>query len=382
MIRVALLANYVADRQPSMLRFARMLHDELESRGVEVQTWHPPSLIGGGNGADGAVQKWLRYVDKYIFYPPRLSRAAARDAAGSTVIHVCDHSNAIYMRQLRGQPHVVTCHDLIAVRSALGEFPGAPTRWTGRHLQRLILNGLRQASQIVCDSHATRDDVRRLVHDEAGERVIHPGLALAFRPLSADDASARLARVRVPARFLLHVGGSQWYKNRAGLLDLYAALVARMPAAAPLVLVGKPLTPPEADRLTAHQLQNRVMTITSIADDDLAALYSTAEILLFPSLVEGFGWPVLEAMACGGRVVASNRAPMTEVGGDAATYFDPDDPASAAAIVASVLSESESDRRSRVAAGLARASAFSSGAMADAYLAVYHDALTRRSRAA
>jgi glycosyltransferase involved in cell wall biosynthesis len=381
-MRVVLLANYVADRQPSMLRFARLLHDELVLRGVEVEMWHPPPLIGGRSQADGALHKWLGYLDKYLLYPPRLSRSAGQERAGSTVVHICDHSNAVYLSWLRSVAHVVTCHDLIAVRSALGEFPHAPTRWTGRYLQRMILNGLRQSSRIVCDSEATRDDVRRLVGAGVGEQVIGPGVARPFRQVSREQAAARLAHLRVPARFLLHVGGSQWYKNRRGLLDLYAALVARMPTAPSLVLVGKPLTHAEAEPLTAHPLGNRVTIIPAIADEDLAALYSSAELLVFPSLIEGFGWPILEAMASGCRVVATGRPPMTEIAGDAATYLDPGDPRSAAAIVESVLLESTIDRQKRIAAGLAHASRFSVAAMADAYLTVYHDAIERRSHAA
>src|SRR6185436_11319200 len=170
-----------------------------------------------------------------------------------TVVHICDHSNAMYAQWLRGIPHVVTCHDLIAVRSALGEFPAAPTRWTGRRLQAMVRRGLQQADRIVCDSDATRRDVQRIVR--AGEyTVIHPGVSRAFKRIDADEALSRLERLEpaggdaagwrraISAPYLLHVGGNQWYKNRAGLIESYAALVARMPAAPPLVVVGKPLT--------------------------------------------------------------------------------------------------------------------------------------------
>jgi glycosyltransferase involved in cell wall biosynthesis len=295
---------------------------------------------------------------------------------------VCDHSNAMYVPWIRDVPHVVTCHDLIAVRRALGDFPGERTSWTGRRLQRAIRRGLQGAARIVCDSEATRQDVRRLVRSSAGDAVIFPGVAPAFRPMTRDDADARVTRLGLPRSFLLHVGGSQWYKNRAGLLDLYAALVTRLPSVPPLVLVGKPLTPAETGALAAGQLRDRVVTAAASADEDLAALYSAADVLLFPSIVEGFGWPVLEAMACGCRVVTSDRAPMTEVGGEAATYINPRDPSSAAAIVDAVLREPASERHARITAGLARAARFSSRAMADAYLAIYRDAHVHRSDAA
>jgi len=137
-----------------------------------------------------------------------------------------------------------------------------------------------------------------------------------------------------------------------------------------------------AQIIAARSLRGQVVALPVIGDRELAALYSRATLLLFPSLAEGFGWPVLEAMACGCRVVTSGRAPMTEVGGDVATYIDPENPTTAAAVVQAVLAEPDAERRRRVDDGLSRASKFNSGAMAHAYLSVYHDIVGRRRTAA
>ena len=155
-----------------------------------------------------------------------------------------------------------------------------------------------------------------------------------------------------------------------------------MPGAPPLVVVGKPLTRELTLAIAARSLQAQVVALPAIGDRELAAVYSRAALLLFPSLAEGFGWPVLEAMACGCRVVTSSRAPMTEVGGDAATYVDPENPKSAAAVVQAVLGEPDAERQAQVNEGLSRAARFNSRAMARAYLSVYHDAVDRRRNAA
>jgi glycosyltransferase involved in cell wall biosynthesis len=390
--RVVLVSNYVADEQPSMQRFADMLHHELTAEGVDVQTWRPAAYVGGRAPVCG-FGKWLGYVDKYLLYPPRLRKGARQNAGAPTVVHVCDHSNAMYVPWLRRIPHVVTCHDLIAVRAALGEFAEERTRWSGRRLQQMIRHGLRQADRIVCDSDATRRDAQRIIR-QTDYAVIPPGVSPMFTRLPADDALKRMEPMRpaacdpatwdriVSGRYLLHVGGNQWYKNRKGLVDTYAALVDRMPGAPPLVIVGKPLTRELTLAMAARSLQERVVALPAIGDRELAAFYSRASVLLFPSLAEGFGWPVLEAMACGCRVVTSSRAPMTEVGGDAATYIDPENPKSAAAVVEAVLREPEAERRARVTEGLSRASRFNSRAMARAYLSVYHDAVDHRRNAA
>ena len=391
-LRVVLVANYVADEQRSMQRFADMLHSELTAEGVDVQTWRPPAYVGGRAPARG-LGKWLGYVDKYVLYPPRLRSGARHHAGTPTVVHVCDHSNAMYVPWLRRIPHVVTCHDLIAVRAALGEFPAERTRWSGRRLQQMIRRGLRQADRIVCDSDATRRDAQRIIRQDE-YAVIHPGVSPIFTRVQADEALKHMEPMRpatcdpatwgriVSGPYLLHVGGNQWYKNRPGLLDTYAALVDLVPGAPPLVIVGKPLSRELTLAIAARSLQRQVVALPAIGDRELAAVYSRAALLLFPSLAEGFGWPVLEAMACGCRVVTSSRAPMTEVGGDAATYIDPENPKSAAAVVQTVLREPEAERRTRTHEGLSRASRFNSRAMAHAYLSVYHAAVDRRRNAA
>jgi glycosyltransferase involved in cell wall biosynthesis len=100
-------------------------------------------------------------------------------------------------------------------------------------------------------------------------------------------------------------------------------------------------------------------------------LYSHAAGLIFPSLQEGFGWPILEAQACGCPVFTSNRAPMTEVGGDAAVYFDPTNPQAAAQVIAAAM-----NRRNEIKMlGLRNVSRFSAEAMLDGYLASYQKAL-------
>jgi glycosyltransferase involved in cell wall biosynthesis len=186
-------------------------------------------------------------------------------------------------------------------------------------------------------------------------------------------------RTIVPGRYLLHVGGNQWYKNRSGLIAIYAALVEADVDVPSLLLVGKPASKELRDAIVDRGLGHRVLEVPDVADADLAAIYASASLLLFPSLAEGFGWPVLEAMACGCRVVVSNRAPLTEVAGDAAAYIDPEEPGEAAETVREVLAEPERVRAAKILAGLMRASGFTPESMADAYLNVYQGLLASAS---
>ena len=105
-----------------------------------------------------------------------------------------------------------------------------------------------------------------------------------------------------------------------------------------LVMVGKPWTAEMRRFILEHGMSDVTMELTGVDNEDLRALYSTATMMLFPSLQEGFGWPIVEAQACGCPVATSGRSPMDEVGGDAAIYIDPENPESAAAVLKARLS--------------------------------------------
>ena len=354
-MKVLLVSNYLHDRQESMLRFASALHEGLRATGVEVEIARPAVVFGRLWAGASGLGKWLGYLDKFLLFPWRL-RQLARAA---DVVHVCDHSNAMYVPHIAARPHLVTCNDMLAIRSARGEFPQNRTGWLGRLLQRWILAGLRRARRLTCISTATRGDVLRLTgHAETAVSVTYMGQNFAYAPMSV---------ARDGAPYLLHVGGSQWYKNRAGVLAIYAALRARLGENAPrLVLIGAPL----------EAALPGVETRSGVGSEALAALYSGAELLLFPSLEEGFGWPIIEAQACGCRAITTGKAPMTEVGGSAAFYLtDPCDAEAGAALVERVLLQDEAARRTTVDAGIANAARFSTTKMVSEYVAIYRELL-------
>ena len=132
-------------------------------------------------------------------------------------------------------------------------------------------------------------------------------------------------------------------------------------------MVGKPWTHEMREFVSLNALRDRVIELTNITNEDLQVLYSKAIALLFPSLREGFGWPIIEAQACGCPVFTSDRVPMTEVGGNAAIYLDPTDPPGAAAVIANSLDRVPQLRQ----AGLENVKRFSSAAMISSYSSVY-----------
>jgi glycosyltransferase involved in cell wall biosynthesis len=192
------------------------------------------------------------------------------------------------------------------------------------------------------------------------------------------EANAHLGRLGISGAqpFLFHIGGNQWYKNRLGVLHIFSCLLKRNPARdLKLVMAGKPWTQVMCRFVCDNGLELNIVRLTEVSNEELRALYSSAIALLFPSLQEGFGWPIVEAQACGCPVFTSNRAPMNDVGGNAAIYIDPEDAAGAAIIVAENL-HSVSDLRP---ASMKNAARFSTSAMISGYLRLYESLLNENS---
>ena len=362
-----------------MQRYAQMLAAGLPSLGVSVELLKPIPYLGRLKPSAVGIGKWLGYVDKFILFPFDLRRTASRvrSSGKQVVVHICDHSNAMYSLYLDDIPHLVTCHDLLAVRSALGHFPQNRTGWTGRRLQQWITRGLRHATNIVCDSEATRKDLLALGGITPSRAITLPiGLHHPYSPRDkgwVETALAPFPQVERlgPNGYIFNIGGNQWYKNRAGLLRIYFSYI-KQGGRLPLVIAGKALTAELEAMVVARPEGVTVITLGNVSNDELNALYCRAACLLFPSLQEGFGWPVLEALASGCPVVCSDRASLPEVGGEAAVYCDPDDEVEATRRLMALLDEAPQARADRIRAGHLQADRFNTHAMLQPLAAQYH----------
>lgn len=373
-MRVLLVGNYLPDGQRSMQMYAAMLDEGLRARGHEVRLLRPPARLLAGMPNAGTAAKWAGYVDKFVLF-----RSALRAAAGEAeVVHLCDHSNAMYVPLIAGRPHVVTCHDLLAIRSARGHFPQNRVGATGRLFQRMITSGLQQAGSILCVSQKTRDDLERYLDVPASRLHLVPNaLPWPYRPLERGEAQPRLAELGIGAGddYFLHVGGDHWYKNRPAVIAIFAEL-RRLPryARSKLVMAGSALDARLRSAAARQGVADALLEAPGVSHEELQALYCGARALLFPSLEEGFGWPILEAQACGCPVATTARPPMSEVGGGAAILIDPEDAPAAADRIARALSEPGRIREE----GLRNASAHSVSAMLDGCEAIYDEARRRR----
>ena len=396
-MKILLLGNYISDRQESMHRFAALMQSGLIRAGHEVKVLRPPVLLGRFKNGNSGLGKWLGYVDKFVLFPPML-RAKARRA---DLIHICDHSNAMYSSWTGASPCVVTCHDMLAVRGALGEQTDCPASFAGRRLQHWIVRGLRRAAALVPVSTATAADVERIVGGKKPRTILN-SLNYPYRRLPREEALARLEcecaeLPSSPGRdrkaepwdwtrpFVLQVGSNLARKNRPGVIRAFA-LASRMTDLQPskptavsavaqhlqLVLVGPPLTPELWNLIRSEGIADRVKVMVKPASEVLEALYNLALVFFFPSRYEGFGWPLIEAQACGCPVICSHCAPFAEVVGNSAICRDHDDERGFAADILR-LAYDEGERRALSEAGLRNAERFKPAQMIARYLELYQE---------
>lgn len=373
--RVLLVGNYSPDAQESMQRFARVMFKGLRQAGCDVELLVPPVTFGRwGQSTTHGLGKWLGYIDKYVLFPSSLRRSLrAITARGPHVLHICDHSNAVYVPRKNTTSTIVTCHDLLAVRGALGEQTDCPPSFMGKQLQRWIVRGLARATVIASVSRATMRDVDAIVRSNSNDQrrcLVHMGLNHSYRRLQAEVAISRLAEVQLPdSPYILHVGSNLRRKNRDGVLRVFAKTAAHWNGI--LVFAGEPLTGELSALVDSLGIRERVVAISKPSTAVLEALYNRATALLFPSRFEGFGWPTIEAQASGCPVICSNAGPLPEVVGDGGIVCPLDDEDSFASAILKLLDPHEQDRLIR--RGLANAARFSTEQMIEGYLAIYEE---------
>lgn len=289
------------------------------------------------------------------------------------------HGLAYAVPLLAACPTVITVHDLSFMR-----FPDAFRPFNRAYLTFITRSATRRAARVIAVSESTRQDVVRFCGVPADRVVVIPnGVSGAFHPVRPGEAAAFRQRQRLPEHFVLFLGTLEPRKNLLGLLEAYALWLERRPqparrhpGRAKLVIAGgKGWYYQEIfERTRALGLAGEVIYPGYIPADELPSWYQAADAFVYPSLFEGFGLPVLEAMASGTPVITSNVSSLPEVAGDAALLVDPHDVAGLADAIDRILGDRALAAGLRDA-GLARAASFSWPRAAEATAALYWQTL-------
>lgn len=380
MLRVGIVADYREEGWASMDLTADMLLQYLASTtdvaGVRVQAPFRHRIGRLTRSPQGASVD--RIVNRFFDYP-RWLRAQNLDV---DLYHIVDHSYAHLVHVLPRERTVVTCHDVDAFRPFIGGSSGSRLP---RRLARRVLDGLRAARSVTCVSETTRAELIRYGLVAADRLVVVPqGVHPACSPLPNSDADRQAASLLGPAGVsidLLHVGSTVERKRVDIALDITAA-VARRFADVRLVRVGGPLTAAQRRQARDLRIDGRILELPFLRRDVVAAVYRRAALVLMPSDREGFGLPVVEALACGTPVVASDIPALREVGGEAAVFCSAGDRAAWVETVTRLLGDRRDHPavwRARQDAGLARSQLFTWTQSAAGMAAVYRSLIGRQA---
>jgi glycosyltransferase involved in cell wall biosynthesis len=356
-IRVGVVCDLLEEHWPSMDLVADELLRTLPALAsppiapVRIRPGMPrwPASLARMSRVRAAVNA-NRYLDRHRRYPRWLRRHRGR----LDVYHVVDHTYAHLVHELPAARTVVTCHDVDAFRS-LFDPAGESRSAMFRRMARRVLEGLRSAAVVACDSAATRDAL--VAHGLRTERldVVPLGVHPAFHP-----ATSGPSRIRDGAPVLLHVGSTIARKRIDVLLETFARVRTRVPDAR-LVRIGGAFTPTQEALARRLGVATAITVMPYVEREAVAEAYRGASLVLLPSESEGFGLPVVEAMACGTPVVASDLPVLREIGGTAATYAPVADPDRWAELVETLLTERSASPdawEGRRRAALARAAGF------------------------
>jgi len=322
--RVALVCDFLEENWPSMDLVADMLFEHLErAHAGDFSFTRLRPAMRKRLGRLPFDSSWLRNADRlasrFIDYP-RWLRRRARDF---DLFHVVDHSYAQLVHYLPAQRAIVTCHDLDTFRCLLEPEREPRPRWF-RAMTARTLSGLKAAAFVITVSSAVRDEIiRHRLSPPERVKVIANGVHPSCSPIPDVRADAELERL-LPADsgaaiWLLSVGSSMARKRLDVLLRVFADLRRQLPELR-LLRVGGRLTPPQLQLARELGVENALVELGTVDRAVLSAAYRRAHLLLHTSEAEGFGLPLIEAMASGCPVIASGIPVLREVGGAAATY--------------------------------------------------------------
>jgi len=297
MINVTLFCRPESYKVMSMDVYANNLFENMRYLPeISVKTFKPQ---------DSHIPLIGRYLTLWLYYPAIAKRQKA------DINHILDHSISHLIGSLDPKRTIITCHDLIGL-----EVSASTPFWKRKILWRSIIKNMSKARKIIAVSQHTKDDILKYSSYKSDDIVvIYEGVSAKFRQIEKAQIEERF-RFNKPA--VLHVGHNNFYKNVEGLIKAIA-------------LAGKDIKFVKVGNISKGQfkllekLKIDFIQFNNLSEEELAQVYNAVDLLVYPSWHEGFGFPVLEAMACGCPVICSNVSSLPEVAQDAAIMVTPDD---------------------------------------------------------
>lgn len=323
--RLAILADFKEEGWPSMDLVAEMLSHQLSSSTIAsvggrlIEPGYRHLFARGPFLQNRGFAKNLdRFYNRFVTYP-RLAKAMV---AKYDFFHVADHSYAGLMHSLPPAQSGVYCHDLDAFRCLI-EPDAEPRPWWFRKMARHILTGMQKAAVVFHSTGPVKEAIlRHKLIDES--KLVHApyGVSAEFTGVPQDNETRPVDR-GVPSflneQSVVHVGSCIPRKRIDVLLEMFAEVRQKKPDVK-LIKVSGTFTSEHLKQISRLELGPSIVHLQGLSRSELATIYRSAAVVLVPSEFEGFGLPVIEALACGAPVIASDIPVLREVGGDSVSY--------------------------------------------------------------
>jgi len=290
------------------------------------------------------TEKITSYLPRRIRLAPRMARSWSQYIGyqlkacftQGDINHIVDDSFGHLAYSLDARKTVVTFHDATVFKAANGTIKGEGISKGTLLSLRYSSAAVRNVAAVIAVSEISRQDFLQFTDcDPKKVHVVHHGIDSSFRVLQ--DRDVLKVRYGLKGQHMLHVGHNLFYMNIEGVLRVLHHLVFRLGLDVKLLKVGLPFTAVQNELVHGLKLEERIVFLGDVSTEDLPIIYNCADVLLYPVLNSGFGFPPLEAMACGTPVVCSNRGSLPEIVGDAALMAGPYDHEKLAIHVASLL---------------------------------------------
>jgi glycosyltransferase involved in cell wall biosynthesis len=373
---IILIGNYLPDNLESMNRFCTMMGNTLAKKNLKVRVLLPTVFFGKFfKNTNRGFGKWLAYIDKYIIFPFVLIYYSIRCKFSSKkcVFHICDHSNAMYAFFLPKSMVVITCHDMLAIRGSMGFTDSyCESTATGKILQKWIFYSLKKIRRIAFVSNFTLGQFKDLAPNNQQSHIyklVYNSFNENFYPIPFESAVSELEEfpILINSPFVLHVGSGHPRKNRKMLIEFLIRVKDSW--SGNLCFVGEDLDAESLSLVKKHDLIHRIIVLKDVNKYLLLALYRLCDVFMFPSFSEGFGWPVIEAQACGSPIVTSSIEPMPEIAGENSLRANPNIPEEF--VDAFNYLQDSSNRKQNIDNGFVNIKRFDLDLMIDNYLELY-----------